>query len=567
MSHSTQRTFSLYPLVPRLKPGAESIPLRFEAKHARQLPESVELCIIHLDVCLQKTGIDIPKGSSIFEYHLSVESPNTIEEGFGLGIQAAAGNMVGETAIDVGEGPVRYAFVSDFSPDDKKRTPAVTRYLLQNHITHVQFYDWNYRPDQYAPEYTDEDEYADTMGKLISQNTIKTLLDNLKSAGIRALGYGAVYAATRGYLDTHARQGLFDVNGNPFDLIDTFFIMNLDNSQWREHILEQYRYAVEEVGFDGIHMDTYGYPKSGWGYESDKDVKPKTYDLKQQFVSFINQWSQHGDVNIFNNVGGWPADATASAHQHACYIEVWPPHTRYHHLRSLIQNAKRQGKPVILAAYLEPFRKRDEENTKSTRPVEAARLLTAIASSLGATTLLLGEDGVVLTQPYYSDYSRLSEEEKEIITRYYDHQVRFRELLFDPEAEDITESHGLGENREFSFLPSDPGVSVTHDGEQGSIMAVITRSENRVVINLINLIDQSDDLWNADKAACSTQTEVTIQIPKYSHSMRVFCCSADRHPAAVQHLPIREVDGIRGSSVACTIHHLFQWTTIWCELG
>jgi dextranase len=343
--------------------------------------------------------------------------------------------------------------------------------------------------------------------------------------------------------------------------------MNLENRQWREHLIRQYAYAVEDVGFDGIHMDTYGYPKSGWGYDSDDDTQMKYYDLQSQFVSIINTWARHGDVNIFNNVGGWPAEATAAANQEACYIEVWPPHTRYHHLRSLIQSAKRRHKPVILAAYLEPFKKRDEENSRTSTPVESARVLTAIASSLGATTLLLGEDGAVLTQPYYSDYSRLTDEEKEIMRRYYDHQVRFRELLFAPEAEDITESHGLGENREFSLQATDPEVPVTHDGEPGSIMAVITRSKKRIVINLINLIDQMDDLWNAEKPACSSRPAVTIQIPKYSHGMRVFCCSADSQPAKVQQLPIKDIAGVRGPSLECTIDHLSEWTTIWCELG
>jgi dextranase len=392
------------------------------------------------------------------------------------------------------------------------------------------------------------------------------LIQEIQYSGIRALGYGAVYAATKQYLDAHPRQGLYDINGKPYDLIDTFFIMNLDNRQWREHLLKQYTYAVEEVGFDGIHMDTYGYPKSGWGYESDEDTQMKYYDLQSQFVDVINEWARHGDENIFNNVGGWPAEVTAAANQEACYIEVWPPHTRYHHLRSLIQNAKRQHKPVILAAYLEPFKKRYEENSRTSAPVESARLLTAIASSLGATTLLLGEDGAVLTQPYYSDYSQLTDEEAEFMRRYYDHQVRFRELFYDPDAEDITESHGLGENREFSIIPTDPETPVTHDGEPGSIMVVITRTQKRIVIHLINLIDQENDLWNAEKSACSSQPEITIQIPKYRHSMRVFCCSADSQPAEIQQLPIKDIAGVRGPSVECRFNHLSLWTTIWCEL-
>jgi dextranase len=562
--HNKESNFSIYPLYPRIKPGAATIPMRLEAE-LNYLPHSVELGLYNLGTCLEKKSIVIPKRSYRYDFMFNIDK-NSMQEGMGLGIRAVYEGYMCETAIDVGEGPVRYGFVSNFSAVGGIRIIDVIRFLLQNHITHVQFYDWNYRPDQYVPEQSDEDEYVDTMGKVISQNMLRILIKEIQYSGIRALGYGAVYAARKQYLVAHPKQGLYDINGKPFDLIDTFFIMNLDNSSWRDHLLKQYVYAVEQVGFDGIHMDTYGYPKSGWGYASDDDSQMKYYDLRDQFVSVINGWAEHGDVNIFNNVGGWPAEATAKVHQEACYIEVWPPHTRYHHLRTLIQNVKSKGKPVILAAYLEPFKKRDEAGLPTKKPLEAAKLLTSITSSLGATTLLYGEDGGVLTQPYYSDYSRLTEDECMMIQQYSDHQVRFRELLFDPEAEDITESHGLGENREFSFIPNDPSIPITHDGEPGSVMVVITRSPKHVVINLINLIDQGDDLWNSDKEPCGTKPDITIQLPKYGNNMKIYSCSADARPSQIRNLPIEDVEGVRGLSVECTIQSISTWTTIWCEL-
>ncbi len=150
--------------------------------------------------------------------------------------------------------------------------------------------------------------------------------------------------------------------------------MDLDSPGWRENILKQYRYAVDTVGFDGIHMDTYGYPKSGWGYKSES-----SHSLEGSFISFIEEWGRHGDENIFNNVGGWPAKSTASEDQEACYIEVWEPHRRYHHLRTMIGEVLPAGKPVIIAAYLEPFKIRDEKkDITGDGPIIAAKLLTML---------------------------------------------------------------------------------------------------------------------------------------------------------------------------------------------
>ena len=44
--------------------------------------------------------------------------------------------------------------------------------------------------------------------------------------------------------------------GNLWSLINTFYYMDID-SPWRDHLIHEYQRAVTEVGFDGIHMDTY----------------------------------------------------------------------------------------------------------------------------------------------------------------------------------------------------------------------------------------------------------------------------------------------------------------------
>ncbi len=106
--------------------------------------------------------------------------------------------------------------------------------------------------------------------------------------------------------------------GDPLRFIGVFAIMNLE-SGWAEHIVSQYR-AVVQVGFDGIHMDTYGFPKTAL------DASGGTVHLEDDFAPLIQR--TRGVLPeatlVFNNVGGWPVERTMESSVDAVYIEVWP---------------------------------------------------------------------------------------------------------------------------------------------------------------------------------------------------------------------------------------------------
>lgn len=510
-------------------------------------------------------------GEVSFETMLDLE-PLVSSGSCGLGIHARVqlgGGIEGEarTSIDRGEGPVRYGFLSDFSPQDSDSRDAAVDFLLANHITHVQFYDWSFRPHQYRPQVghdvSESDVYQDTMGKTIDLKVVRDLIGELHDRRMRALGYGAVYAAGAEYVHNHPEQALYDHEGHTIDLIGKFFIMDCaEGKPWRACILDQYRYAVAEVGFDGIHMDTYGFPKTAW------DSDGQLVELPPQFVSLIDEWAAHGDVNIFNNVGGWPADATGRAHQEAVYIEVWPPHTRYRHMRQLIKDTRRSGKPVVMAAYLELFKLRQVDlKIGTTGALHAYRLLTAAICACGATHLILGEQGAVLTQPYYSDYTRLTDAERRVVQAYSDFQVRYRELLYDPASIEITESHVLGENREFSVEVDGLGTpGVSFDGEPGTVWTAVHRQEQRIVINLINLTEQDDSNWNTAKKDSTTAAVVRIQIPRYTDTMRIFVASPDKDHGDALQLDSTLVTGPRTSALEVIVEDLAWWSVIWVEL-
>lgn len=548
---------SIFPLKARLIPSDRTLPLKLRLPYSYSGQYSLRLR--YLDTTIWEKGFNTGRMYDPIVIEIPCEEIHWPESAGGLSIELVkADGCSARSAVDRQPGPVRYGFVSSFSVPDAEDVDAITENLLKNHITHVQFYDWSYRADQFQPP-QGSGMYQDAMGKKISLAVVQERIEAFRQGNMKSLGYGAVYAATKDYLHAHPEQGLFDIEGNPFDLIETFFIMNLANEAWKERILEQYRYAVHEVGFDGIHMDTYGYPKAGWGYRILSDQR-ELIDLCPVFVSFINEWSLSHTENIFNNVNGWPVEETGNALQAASYIEVWEPHTRYHHLHTMIARAANARKPIVLAAYLSVFKHHPEAERAGL--MTAAKLLIASCASLGATVLLLGEQRALLTQPYYPDHIQLSVNEIEELRLYSDHLVRYTDLCFDPDLIDITVSHGIGANREFDFLMN----PVSHDGLNGTIWVVIKRSNRRIVLHLINLLDQTDDLWDAVKTPCETDASLVVRLPCYARRMNVYRDSPSDDIPLLQPLSLRSVVGVAGPMVEVELHGLGLWTTLWVDL-
>lgn len=570
----------IWPLIPRLAPQDRSIPLVIEVSGVGSLPGRYAFSL-HIDRLEHEliterweTYLTTTEASNIvrFEHtvHLSSQiNPEGQQAGLGifLSVLDSEGNAAqAKTAIDLGIQTVRYGFLCNFASENLPSRKACTDFLLQQHCTHVQFYDWSYRPHKYLPEAHDTDDgtYHDLMGKAIDTNTVGASIESLHEAGMHAIAYGAVYAASKEYLDCHPDQALYDSQGRPIDLIERFFIMNVAaGNPWREHLFEQYRSAIDTLSFDGIHLDTYGYPKIAFDYAG------KSIYLDKEFVSLIDDWANNKNRNIFNNVGGWPSSLTATCVQEAIYIEVWDPHTEYRHLRQLALEHKRFKKPLIFAAYSLSYKK--EETLDSSRALASTCLLMATACAHGATLLLFGEDGGILTQPYYVDHTVLDPSDRKVLTQYTDFSVHYGELLYGTSLIDVTESFATGENREFSFLSleegtREPKMRVSCDGQPNTLWPIVHMSKTRIVINLINLLDQESVRWNEGKNSFKKTVSVTIQIPIYSKTMRLFTASPEVNEGKAYPLDWKEVKGVRGPSGEIIIALQSFWTLVWAEL-
>lgn len=316
----------------------------------------------------------------------------------------------------------RYGFMCDFSPnliDSEERV----KELVKFHITGVQFYDWMYRHDTYIPP---QDIFKDPLGRELSLIKVREKINLSKKYGINPMAYTAIYAASKEFMENHKEWGLFrdrDLK-NIYDYANGFlYIMNPSpGSPWTLHMMEEYKKIISQLNFDGIHIDQYGDPKSGYGKDLNGNI-----DLSEVIPEFINLTKKNIstiDPNAavtFNCVANWPMEKVAKSREDFEYIEVWPPYRNFDDLYILVNNAKRLsgGRPVVIAAYIDTLLSLN------------ILLSDAIIFASGGYRIELGEGKGYLVDPYFPKYKTLSDELYENLRRYYDFITRYRTFLYD----------------------------------------------------------------------------------------------------------------------------------------
>lgn len=554
------------------------------------------LTLIHLDQTVQELVLDEELAPGVQRITLSLEPRSEPLAGFGVELTIEVDDRrhaVASTAFDVAadrSARIRYGFLSNFTTEELGKTEDV-ELLAKLHINHVQFYDWMYRHDTLVPP---SRHFADPMGKRGDLEVIKEKIAACKSQGIRSIAYGAVYAATKEFFELHPDWALYHSDGTPYCFIERFYIMNISrHSLWSNHITEQFRQVIGQLGFDGIHMDTYGFPKRALAFSrgdgeepvpaagawaSDDRRKLPVVELREELPALIEQTRETvgGEATlIFNNVDAWPMETTAAAPQDGVYIEVWSPHTRYRHLVELIASARRLGggKPVILAAYLLPFKGADSEQALI-EAEHSALLATAVITSAGGSHLLLGEEAGLLTEAYYVDHATLRPAFLEKMRRYYDFLVRYSELFFDSALVDVTTSHLGVEFPDYSV----DGVPVSATGEAGRVWVTVHESAERRVISLVNLIGLEDDRWNTGHAPAPPQSGLRVSARVLEGVGSIYTASPDSDSLRAHRLPYSRHAGFEEATAArpetadgevysVTLPVLRTWAVIVVELG
>lgn len=485
--------------------------------------------------------------------------------GFRAAAVDEAGQVVDATAFDVARHwslAPRYGFLSDFKPVD---TADAVAGMARLHLNVVQYYDWMYTHYQYFAE---TEEFTDPLGRLTSHRVVRERIEACHRHGMAALAYGSLYGGEKPIALEHPEWLLYDGNGQPFHLIDLFYIQNIERGcGWREWIIHQYEEACRQLGFDGIHIDQYGFPKRALYRPAPGEER--VVDMTAAFPDFVAEACQRLRAvkpeggSIFNCVNNWPVEQIAPlTGDAATYIEVWSPHDTYRDLHDLVRNARALGphKQVILSAYLGPFHRKDERPEGA---LSGLKLATAAINAAGGYHLLLGEGNGVLADAYYPMYGRLSPADLAVVQGYYDFLVANEALLHDLDLRDVSNTWSGGfdaETRETNFAGP---VKFSPRAEPGKVWVIAREKPGLRVLHLINLTGLEHDRWNSAQPQPEPVQGIELVLARFSPVKAVWCASPDNGGEPRQLAFEPTADGRPFMRIGVPELHL--WSMVWVE--
>jgi dextranase len=449
--------------------------------------------------------------------------------GGGYGIElVAGGQLLARTAVEVvaqARSVLRYGFVVDFRPD--REVVAVQDNLRRLHLTGIQFYDWAYR---HADLLGGGETYSDALGQPVSLATVRRLIQACHEVGSDALGYAAVYAVGPQEWPKWEHDALLSGTGKPYALGDFLFLLDPAAPDWLEHFSAELTAATDEVGFDGFHLDQYGYPKRAHRPDGAR------VDVASSFRTLIAGARQALPQSrlVFNNVNDFPTWATAGSPQDAVYIEVWPPQVGLQHLAQVATRARQEGgtKPVVIAAYQHVYDSADAESADL-----ATGLTMATLWSHGAGHLLCGEADRILVDPYYVRNHVVEPSTGQLLKRWYDFAVEHAELLSEPTGRgpvEVSGSYAGSYNDDLDVQY--PGIEVEQLARAGTVWRRITElAGDRLVLHLINLCGQQDTLWDAPRLPPADPGPARLRIRRVGAELpRVRYADPDRQARLVE---------------------------------
>lgn len=426
----------------------------------------------------------------------------------------------------------RYGFLTDFG-EGRFNAEKTMDYLAQYHINSLQYYDWMY---DYGYLVSKEKNYKDAWNRErnISNSVLKDLIREGHEKNIFSMAYVPIYGVERNLGLDHPEWLLYEIKGENYEPVDFYQKILITNtyqdSGWTKFLIQQCKETLN-FGFDGIHLDQYGYPKDYASfYLENNEYKP--YITSKGFREFINELKQQTEAPvIFNYVNNWPKEIQSQAD--AIYIEPWESCNTYEDMYKMIKEAKeRSKKDVITAAYINPS---FEENII---------LTDAVIAISGGRRLEMGEYLLILGGPYFpGDADIVSQDLLNKLRNYYDYQVRYEELF------DILEKEVELKGNNLSLNP-----------KNDSIWYNVKMNSKYVFINLVNFVGTSTDFWRMKTKKPNTINDIEIFIP-LNNIKNVYFASADNQ------LFFSKIDFLeKENGLIVKVPILEYWSTILIEL-
>ncbi len=404
------------------------------------------------------------------------------------GIELQVGELTVRTAVEVRQNSrdrLRYGFVADYSPN--RNLEEVADNMRRLHLSGVLFYDWAYR---HADLLGGGENYRDALDQPISLESVRDLISTVQKVGSSALGYAAVYAVGPNEWPLWQHRALLTASKEPYALGDFLFILDPASPDWLEHFTSDLVDSVSELGFDGFHLDQFGYPKVA------RRADGLNVDVSASFSTMISSVREAlpSQQLVFNNVNDFPTWVTAHSPQDAVYIEVWEPTLTLESLAQMVNRTKNIAgeKPVVIAAYQHVY-----DHASVVESDLATSFTIATLFSHGASQILAGEADRLLVDPYYVRNHKIADSTRDLLKSWYDFVVEHDELLCDPRIVDVTRSYAGPYNVDCDVSFHD--AKVTGFAEAGAVWRRITSTPQGLVVHLINLVGQDDTLWDGPR--------------------------------------------------------------------
>ncbi len=474
---------------------------------------------------------DIPPGTHVVEV---------------LGVDEA---LLAEEIVSVREDPGEEPIMAFATSYDADTVPATLAWLRQLRCTTVQLYDWM---QSYSEPLGPVGTYRDALGREIDRGALQALIDGIREMGAVAQAYAPVCAADPG---ANAAWRLLRNDGDPESLGDLLDIMDPGNPAWQRYWIERYGQAADALGFNGFHLDTYGYPRGA------VDGAGRPVPIADRYASFIDavRAARPDDVISFNQVNGVPAAIRPADRPGFRYVEVWPPNDRWRHLEALMarsagRDSERRGD--TLAIYPPVW---EGERPAALRTVV---LSEAIATVLGIGTLIYGDAGGALRHPYYVDHERLQEAERRTVLDWHRFSLRCRDLF--THGEDTSWFELDDEN---AAVKVSAAVPASPEPAGGKLFTRVLHATSTVVVSVIDLSGSVEGSWAAgtERGVCESAT-VTALVDR-PERWRAQLAVLGREGGRFQPVQLREVAHREGRAVACEVPLEAGWSVLRLQNG
>jgi dextranase len=390
-----------------------------------------------------------------------------------------------------------HGFATSFGDDDVASVVEWNRALRS---TVVQIYDWM---ASYTEPLGPETGWLDPSHRPVSFAALRTLSSGLQANGAVAHAYAPIYAVGNEFAAIHPEMLMYQADGSVIRFLDQIVLANPGNDAWQRHFVESYGAAMDAIGFDGLHIDTYGYPRLAF------DVEGNRLDVRAGYESFLSalRTARPSALISFNQVDGVPSAANLPNGPRFRYCEVWPPNDSWRHFEGLLDRSSGRAGVVgpigerdtlirgSIACYppvwgTDPFANNDDP-AKRADSLRTALLTEAVVTSIGASALMFGDLTAVLCDPYYPKHARLSPEEALRVLAWRRFSLRCRDLFFDGED---TSWYEIGDENGSVSVGAEAPVKPEPVG--GCVFARVALSNDVISVSVVDLTGSNDALWS-----------------------------------------------------------------------